>query len=267
MRARPVLELDRLRAEAHRAAEILDLLLLREQVDDRERRLGVHLGRVRPVQPAHVARELRHRDVHAEADAEIRDLALARDLAGEDLPFPAARAEAAGDEHAVDLLELARGLLVRHVLGVDPAHADTRAVVDTRVLQRLVHGEVRVVQLHVLADERDLDLLVELAAALEQLLPLAEVGRVGLEPELLADERVEALRAQHLRDEVDVGHVGAPDDRARVDVGEERDLVADVVGQRLGRAARRRCPGGYRCGGARSPSAASASSSARPRPG
>ena len=114
-------------------------------------------------------------------------------LAGEDLPLPAARAEAARDEHAVDLLELARGLLVRHVLRVDPADANARAVVDARVLQRLVHGEVRVVQLHVLADERDLDLLVELAAALGQLAPLAEVGGRGVEPELLADERVEAL--------------------------------------------------------------------------
>ena len=91
-------------------------------------------------------------------------------------------------------------------------------------------------ELHVLADERDLDLLVELATALEQLLPLAEVGRGALQAELLADERVEALRTEHFGNEVDVGDVGGPDDRVRVDVGEERDLLADVVGQRLGRA-------------------------------
>ena len=46
---------------------------------------------------------------------------LARDAAGEDLALPAARAEAARDEHAVDLLELALRLLERHALGVDPA--------------------------------------------------------------------------------------------------------------------------------------------------
>ena len=69
-----------------------------------------------------------------------------------------------------------------------------------------------------------------------QLLPLAEVGSVALEAELLADERVEALGTEHLGNEVDVGDVGGPDDRVRVDVGEERDLLADVVGQRLGRA-------------------------------
>ena len=70
------------------------------------RRLGIHLGRVRALEPGDVARELRDGDVHAEADAEVRDPALARDLARDDLALPAARAEAAGDEHAVRPLEL-----------------------------------------------------------------------------------------------------------------------------------------------------------------
>ena len=51
-RARALDELDRLRAEPHRPAEILDLLLLGQQVDHRIRRLGIHLGRVRAVEPA-----------------------------------------------------------------------------------------------------------------------------------------------------------------------------------------------------------------------
>ena len=106
-----------------------------------------------------MARELGDRDVHAEADAEVRDLVLAGDAAGEDLALPAARAEAAGHEHAVDARELGARLLERHVLGVDPAHVDAAAVVDAGVLERLVHREVRVVELHVLADERDLDRL------------------------------------------------------------------------------------------------------------
>jgi hypothetical protein len=43
-RGRAVCELDGLRAKPHRAAEILDPLLLRQQVDHRKRRLGIHLG-------------------------------------------------------------------------------------------------------------------------------------------------------------------------------------------------------------------------------
>ena len=117
-------------------------------------------------------RELRHGDVHAEADAEVRDAALARDAAREHLALPPARAEAAGDEHAVDALELPRRLLERHVLGVEPAHAHAAAVVDAGVLERLVHRQVRVVQLHVLADERDLDLALERVDPLDERAPL-----------------------------------------------------------------------------------------------
>ena len=72
---------------------------------------------------------------------------------------------------------------------------------------------------------------------LEQLVPLGQVRLAELEAELLADEPVEPLRLQHPRHLVDVGDVGARDDRARVDVGEERDLVADVARELLVRAA------------------------------
>jgi hypothetical protein len=109
--------------------------------------------------------------------------------------------------------------------------------VNAGVLERLVHREVRIVQLHVLADEGDLNVFAELAAALDELGPLPKLCSRSLEPELLAHERVEPLGLQHLRDQIDVGHVGRTDDRAPIDVGEERDLLADVVRERLRRAA------------------------------
>ncbi len=162
---------------------------------------------------------------------------LAGDAAGEDLPLPPARPEAARNEHAVDLLELAARLLDGHALGVHPAHLDETAVVDPRVLERLVHGQIGVVELDVLADERDLDGVLALGDALCQLRPHREVGFTVAESELAADELVEPLRLQRLRDEVDVSDVLVRDHRVDVDVGEERDLVADVGGQRVARAA------------------------------
>ena len=122
-----------------------------------------------------MTRELGDGDVHAEADAEIGDRLLARDAAGAELPFPAARAEAARDEHAVDAGELGARLLERHVFRVDPAHTDAAARRNARVLQRLVHRQVGVVELHVLADERDLDRRVALAEPLDELVPFAEI--------------------------------------------------------------------------------------------
>src|SRR5829696_5678433 len=88
-RPRPLCELDGLRPEPHRPAKVLDLLLLRQEVDHGVRRLGIHLRRVRSVQADDVTREFGDRNVHAEADPEVRDSALAGDTAGEDLPFPA----------------------------------------------------------------------------------------------------------------------------------------------------------------------------------
>jgi len=182
-----------------------------------------------------VARELGHGDVHAEANAEVRDASFARDAAGEDLSFPPARPEAARDEDAVDLLQPRLRLLERHSLGVEPAHVHGAAVVDTRMVERLVDGQVGVLQLHVLADERDLHRPLAPADPLRQLQPFAQVSLLGREAELLADERVEALLLQGRGDQVEIGHVLIRDHRTGLDVGEERDLLPDVMRERPGR--------------------------------
>ena len=108
-RPRAGVELDRVGAQAHRAAEVGDLLLLGQQVDDRPLGLEVELGRVGALHAGDVAGELADRDLHAEADAEVRDPLLARDLRGADLALDAAAAEAAGDEDAVGAAEALRG--------------------------------------------------------------------------------------------------------------------------------------------------------------
>jgi hypothetical protein len=67
-------------------------------VDDRVRRLLVELVEF-AFRPADVARVLDDRHLHAEADAEERDLVLAGVADRLDLPFGAALAEAARHEH------------------------------------------------------------------------------------------------------------------------------------------------------------------------
>jgi hypothetical protein len=100
------------------------------------------------------------------------------------------------------------------------------------VAQRLGHREVGVLELDVLADERDADRLDGGVGVGDDVLPLAEVGGLGLEPERVDDELVDALLVvpdRHLVDVVDVlgRHDGV--DRQR---REERDLAADVERQR-----------------------------------
>jgi hypothetical protein len=111
-----------------------------------------------------------------------------------------------------------------------------RTVVNSRVLQRLVDGEIGVVELDVLADKRDLDGFTSLSDPFDQLIPIAERRLLHRQAELLADHRVEALRIERTRDEIDVRYVDRRDHRVGVDVGEERDLVADLRRERFLRA-------------------------------
>ena len=68
----------------------------------------IELARVGVGPADDVARELDGRDLHAEADAEVGNAALARVARGGDLALDAALAEAAGHEDAVDVAERAR---------------------------------------------------------------------------------------------------------------------------------------------------------------
>src|SRR5215208_5892273 len=105
------------------------------------------------------------------------------------------------------------------------------------MLERLVHRQIRVMELHVLADEADLDLFLGLPDPGGEIEPIAEVAAVAGEPELVADHPIEALGLQRHRHEVHVGDVLARDYRVALDIGEERDLVADVARDLLVRTA------------------------------
>ncbi len=70
------------------------------------------------------------------------------------------------------------------------------------------------------------------SSGVHQLVPGLEVGGRGLDLELAADELVQSLRMQQSRDLVDAVHVHRGDNRLLLQVGEQRDLAAFVIGQR-----------------------------------
>ncbi len=196
-----------------------------QQVDDRVRRLGVELGRVGALHVADVAGVVDDRHLHAEADAEERHLLLAGVATGRDLALDPALAEAAGDEDAVGILE--RGGV--EVLGADQVDLDVDAVVVAAVLERLDHRLVGVLELHVLADERDLDRLGGVVGAAAELLPVGEVGGGRVDLEVVEDEVVHALRPEDERHLVDVVDVAGADHGLLADRPEEGDLAADLA--------------------------------------
>ena len=99
-----------------------------------------------------------------------------------------------------------------------------------RVVQRLDDGEVGVRQLRVLAhhaDARDVGAGVGGVHRAREAVPALHVALAELEPQALADLRVEALRGEVLRHVVDREAVGVLEDVVGGDVAEARDLGAD----------------------------------------
>src|SRR5437879_4614349 len=110
-REAPGLERRALSAQAHRPAEIglfvatLDpavaVLPLGHERDHRVRRVAIEFGAVRARGADDVSREFDHRELHAQANPEIRDLVLARVLDRLHHAFNAPLAEAPGDKYRV----------------------------------------------------------------------------------------------------------------------------------------------------------------------
>ena len=84
----------------------------RSERNNRMRRVGIKFGRIGAAQTADVAGKLDHRALHAEADAEERNLVFAGVFNRLHHAFGAALAEAARHENAVEPFEFAAAVLL-----------------------------------------------------------------------------------------------------------------------------------------------------------
>ena len=171
-----------------------------------------------------VAGEFDDGQLHAEADAEVRHLVLAGIADGGDLAFGTAPAETAGDQDGIDTLEHAAALLL-DVFRIDIDDIDLAARVDAGVLERLDQRLVGFGQVDVLADEGDLHRMLGMFERVDQAFPHRQVGRLGQDAQLVADDLVDHLLVQHRRDLVDGIGIQAFDDGFRHHVAEQRDLA------------------------------------------
>ncbi len=200
------------------------------------RRCGGEFRARRVVPTEDVARKFDDRDLHAEADAEVRDAVLARVLSGQDHALDAAVAETAGDQDAAAPAELLRDVVARQCFRVDPLDINARVAGRARVEERFNDAEISVVQADVLADKRDAHVAVDAVNFAHQRAPLGHVGFAAVEAQLAAHHVAEALVLEQQRHFVERGRRRVLDDAVGLHVAEERDLAADVVGDGLVRA-------------------------------
>ena len=186
-----------------------------------------------PFELGEVARRLDHRHLQPEADAEIGNLALAREARRLDHALRAALAEPARHEDRVHPLQLPHrfGFGLEH-FRVDPVELDLDIVGDGAMGHRLGQGFVAVRQMGVLADDGDRDLALGPADPVDDRVPASEVGLRRVEPEMGADFAIEPLGvigAGHGIDRVDIERGNDPQ---LAQIAEQRDLLARTLRDR-----------------------------------
>src|SRR6266853_2458766 len=236
----PGLERSALGTQPHRPAEIglfvaaLDstvaVLPLGHERDYRVRRVAVEFRAVRAREADDVPRELDHRELHAQADAEIRDLVLARVLDRLHHAFHAALAETAGNEYRVHAFQERTDAVLLDRLRIHVTDGDPAARVDPGVDERLVQRLVGIGKVDILADHGDGDLMLGMLECLDQLFPHFELGRLGDDAELVADDFIQHLLVQHPGNPVDRVRVPDGDDGIGLNVCKQGDLFLFVLG-------------------------------------
>ncbi|MCU1222774.1 MAG: hypothetical protein JWQ42_867 [Edaphobacter sp.] len=199
---------------------------------------GVELAGVGLLEAADVARVLDAGGLHTQADAEVGNALFAGVADGVEHALDASLAKAAGDEDAVEVFQLvtvfegraAVGVFGLEAFGFDPGDAELEVVGQGAVDEGFLEGLIAVLVLDVLADDADGDLVLGVVSAVDDVLPLGDVGGLGLDAEVLEGEGVYAFGGEGEGDLVDAGDVAGGDDGGLLDVAEEGDLAAHLAG-------------------------------------
>ena len=105
--------------------------------------------------PQYMARKLDSRDLHAQTDAKVRNAVLPRISRSRDHAFDSPNPKAAGHNDAIRLLEAFGCVFFCQLLAVHPVNLNLSSVLPSAVGQRLCHGQIGIVQPHILTYQRD----------------------------------------------------------------------------------------------------------------
>src|SRR4029453_7564862 len=134
--------------------------------------LKVELSGICSGKSGDMPREFDRGDLHPKAEPEIRHAVLASILRCPDLSFDAALAKPARHEDARDVTKLFRGIAALEPLRFDLFHFDPAIARSRSGGDRLENGFIRVLVVRVLADQRDLHVLLRLDHPFDEPPPL-----------------------------------------------------------------------------------------------
>ena len=230
---RALRDLARVAAEAQCAAHIDGAGLVRHEIDNLIEAVLVEFAGVCIRDAAHVAGILDDGNLHAEANAEVRDVALSCVLCGIDHTLDTAVAEAAWHKDTIAALEHFGSVFLRDELGINPIDLDLRAVLIAGMVECFDDGKICVMQFDIFADKTDGDGLFAAADLLYHAAPLGHIRLFCLEVQLAADNAGEIVFLQHNRCFVQHRDRHVFNNTVRFYVAEQGNLVENARIDRL----------------------------------
>ncbi len=193
--------------------------------------LRIEFSRISERQAGLATRIFNQCNLHAETDAQIWNLAFTGETGCCDLAFDTALTKAAWHQNRIVLGQCAGAVgfdfFRIQVFDVDPA-----AGMNTGVAQGFSQRLVRFGQVDIFADHADSDFVGRVFQRVHQLGPDREVCRLRRQAQLFADDRIQPLVVQHLRDLVDSVSVPHRNHGVFLDVREQGNLGPLVVRNR-----------------------------------
>ena len=142
--------------------------------------------------------------------------------------FDAARTEAAGHDDAVQTGEQLFAGFLGNRFGIDPFDVYARVQRIARVPQRLRHGKIRIVQLHIFAHQTDGHALVLVPHAIHHGAPFGQIGHGRIDVQRAAHDAGKVRFLQHQRRFVQNRQRQIFDDAVRRDIAEIGNLAEDA---------------------------------------
>ena len=164
------------RAEAHGGAHVSDAFLFFLEADDGMRGVFIKLGGVGSFESAFIACEFDGGDLHAEADAEVRDVVFASVFGGEDFSFDSTITESAGNEDSIYITDDGFRALIFDGLCFDADDLHFGIVISAGVDKGFVDGFISVLKLDVFPGNGDGNFMLGMDDALDEGFPFFEVG-------------------------------------------------------------------------------------------
>ena len=193
------------------------------------RRLRIQLDAVGVGVFQDMSRIFHNGKLHAQAEAQEREIVGAGIFDGRDFSLNAAAAETAGNKNAVHIAQKLCHIIRGHRLGIHPFDVDNRVAGDAAVLQCFHHTDVSVMQRDIFSDQGNGHFAGGMLQGVYHIFPVFHIRLRAVQLQALAGNLGQVLLFHGQRCLIQIFHVQVLQHVRAGHIAEQGDLVLDAL--------------------------------------